>query len=61
MLYPVIVVPGSVNGGLHEMLTVEELMKEENKSLTEDKGPEAETKKKGNRILSCKCTCICIS
>ena len=27
-LYPVISVPGRVNGGLHEMLTVEESMKE---------------------------------
>ena len=42
MLYPVIVVPGRVNGGLHEMLTVEELMKDEDKSPTEDKGPENE-------------------
>ena len=40
MLYPVIAVPGRVNGGLHEMLIVEELMKEEDKSLTEDKGPD---------------------
>ena len=39
MLYPVIAVPGRVNGGLHEMLTVEELMKDEDKSPTEDKGP----------------------
>ena len=39
MLYPVIVVPGRVNGGSHEMLTVEELMKDEDKSPTEDKGP----------------------
>ena len=28
MLYPVICVPGRVNGGLHEILIVEELMKE---------------------------------
>ena len=41
MLYPVIVVPGRVNGGLHEMLTLEGSMKDEAKSLTEDKGPEA--------------------
>ena len=35
-----IVVPaGRVNGGLHEMLIVEELMKDEDKSPTEDKGP----------------------
>ena len=34
-----IAVPGRVNGGLHEMLIVEELMKDENKSPTEDKGP----------------------
>ena len=39
MLYPVIVVPGRVNGGLHEMLIVEGLMKEWDKSPTEDKGP----------------------
>ena len=39
MIYPVIAVPGRVNGGLHEMLTVEKLMKDENKSPTEDKGP----------------------
>ena len=39
MLYPVIAVPGRVNGGLHEMLTVEESMKDEDKSPTEDKGP----------------------
>ena len=39
MLYPVIAVPGRVNGGLHEMLTVEELMKEEDKSPTANKGP----------------------
>ena len=39
MLYPVIAVPGRVNGGLHEMLTVEELMKEWDKPPTEDKGP----------------------
>ena len=41
MLYPVIAVPGRVNGGLHEMFTVEELIKEEDKSPTKDKGPEA--------------------
>ena len=39
MLYPVIAVPGRVNGGLHEMFTVEELKKECDKSTTEDKGP----------------------
>ena len=39
MLYPVIAVPGRVNGGLHEMLIVEELMKDEDKSPTEDKCP----------------------
>ena len=39
MLYPVIAVPGRVNGGLQEMLIVEELMKDEHKSPTEDKGP----------------------
>ena len=42
MLYPVIAVPGRVNGGLHEMLIVEELMKDEDKSPTENKGPENE-------------------
>ena len=40
MLYPVIAVPGRVNGGLHDMLRVEESMKDEEKSPTEDKGPE---------------------
>ena len=40
MLYPVIVVPGRVNGGLHEMLTVEESMKDEYKPPTKVKGPE---------------------
>ena len=39
MLYPEIAVPGRVNGGLHEMLTVEELMKDEDKSPTEDNDP----------------------
>ena len=39
MLYPVIAVPGRVNGGLHEMFIVKELMKDEDKSPTEDKGP----------------------
>ena len=34
MLYPVIAVPGRVNGGLHEMLTVEELEKQEDKLPT---------------------------
>ncbi len=28
ILYPMILVPGRVNGGLHVILTVEELMKE---------------------------------
>ena len=32
-------VPGRVNGGLHEMLTVEESMKVYDKSPTEDRGP----------------------
>ena len=41
MLYPVIVVPDRVNGGLHEILTVEVLMKEEDKSPTANKGPNA--------------------
>ena len=40
MLYPVIAVPGRVNGGLHEMLIVEELMKDEDKLPMEDKVPE---------------------
>ena len=40
MLYPVIAVPDRVNGGLHEMLTVEKSMKDEYKPPTEDKGPE---------------------
>ena len=40
MLYPVIAVPGRVNGGLHEMLTVEESVKDEYKPPTEDKDPE---------------------
>ena len=40
MLYPVISVPGRVNGGLHEMLTVEELMKEWDKPTGGDKAPE---------------------
>ena len=40
MLYPVICVPGRVNGGLHEILIVEESMKEYDKSSTEDNGPE---------------------
>ena len=39
MLYPVIDVPGRVNGGLHEMWTVEELMKDEEKSPTGNKEP----------------------
>ena len=39
MLYPVIAVPGRVNGGLHEMFTVEELMKDEDKSPTEKREP----------------------
>ena len=42
MLYPVIAVPGRVNGGLHEMLIVEKLMKEEDKSFTSDKEPKDE-------------------
>ena len=40
MLYPVIAVPGRVNGELQEMLTVEKSMKDEYKPPTEDKGPE---------------------
>ena len=44
MLYPVIAVPGRVNGGLHEMLMVVELMKDEDKSPTEDKRPYNEQK-----------------
>ena len=39
MLYPVISVPGRVNGGFHEILIVEELMKEQDKQSTEDNGP----------------------
>ena len=38
MLYSKIAVPGRVNGGLHEMWTVEELMRED-KLPTENKGP----------------------
>ena len=40
MLYPLIVVPGRVNGALHETLREEELMNDEKKSLTKDKEPE---------------------
>ena len=39
MSYPVIAVSGRVNGGLHEILTVERLMKECDKSPTDDKAP----------------------
>ena len=56
MLYPVIAVPGRVNGGLHEMLTVEELMKECDKSTTEDKGPKIwkyESQAIPNKLLHC--------
>ena len=34
-----ILVPGRVNGGLHVILTVEELMKEYDKPTTDDNGP----------------------
>ena len=39
ILYPMILVPGRVNGGLHVILTVEELMKEYDKPPTDDNGP----------------------
>ena len=39
MLYPVIAVPGRVNGGLHEMFTVVKLRNEEFKSPTEPNLP----------------------
>ena len=39
MLYPVICVPGRVNGGLHEILIVEHVIIEFDIS-TEDTGPE---------------------
>ena len=41
MLYPVIAVPGRVNGGLHEMLTVERSTVKDIKSLTHDNGPDS--------------------
>ena len=39
ILYPMILVPGRVNGGLHVILTAEELMKECDKPTTDDNGP----------------------
>ena len=39
MLYPIISVPGRVNGGFHEMFTVDELIKERDNPATIDKGP----------------------
>ena len=50
MLYPVIAVPGRVNGGLHEMLTVERLIVNDIKSLTYDNGPDTIEIKKWNLI-----------
>ena len=67
MLYPVIVVPGRVNGGLHEMFTVEELMKDEDKLPTEDNGPETENKqlndlkKKKQKTFRTMHICTCIN
>ena len=40
MLYPIIAVPGRVNGGVHEMLTADELIKEGDNPTTNDKRPE---------------------
>ena len=43
MLYPVIAVPGRVNGGLHEML-IEVALMNADKLPTEGNGPETEKK-----------------
>ena len=47
MLYPVIVVPGRVNGGFHEVMILLELsLKREKTSPTGDKGPMYKHEKK---------------
>ena len=66
MLYPVICVPGRVNGGLHEILIVEESMKEYDKALTEDNGPEMRDSNDCCLSYACvtlysQCSCIAIS
>ena len=39
MLYPVICVPGRVNGGFHEISRLAELIKKSDISITDDNGP----------------------
>ena len=39
MLYPVICVPGRVNGGFHEILRLEESLKSWDISTIDDNGP----------------------
>ena len=41
MLYPMIAVPGRVNGGLHEILTVDEFINSSDNLFTGNKAPKS--------------------